>query len=474
MKIKTLTILNLVLYLTACQNSTNTENTVSTPIIDRSHIPFSSSNGVVGERRLCPSSPFDAIVPIESLDPSPKDGSPKMTIEGIMEFIEKNEIKSITELLNTFPDHYRTNFTLVENTRATGQSNLKYPRIVLFGSDGHLLFNIGTLKSDPLYNELDVAQMHEDTGKWEFSVFDFKGDKPKLRRNPESCNECHGSENSRPVWGTNHFWPGMFGDNVAKGPQAEALDDGHLDRMIEIRDGKGNSTRFDFLIWSKERLHRGGKRRIANHNFKGDLFISNIAMGSATAQAAFTRMKLNYPERYEAFKEIILLLGYHSLDNSFLDKEQLKYIEKKLSKYGINNVNIDGVLQALGVDPNEAFSLATLHETEKPDTNWQMGRATLYDIIMLLVMDDLSKHNIKVRNMLVKQNVVEPVFRCPDTASTMQDIVDFKMFHLFYLKGEARYKVNWVYFPADAVHVNRTLMKPTINTLGTFLKSELL
>ncbi|WP_231758623.1 hypothetical protein [Microbulbifer elongatus] len=234
----------------------------------------------------------------------------EMSIDGIQQFIERENIRSIDALLNYFPEHYRTNFSLVEHTRATGQSNLQYPRIVLFGTDGRFLLNVGTKPDDPKYHLLDVAELHEPSGHWEFSVFDFSGDKPQLQRNDTSCAECHGTENSRPVWGSNMEWPGVFGDNVARGPQGEALDSRHLEQMRAIIRGDGKSPRFDFLQWRDEPLHRGGKRRIARHAFGAELILSNIAMGSATARGAFLRLRNGEPTQYQQQRKALLYTYY--------------------------------------------------------------------------------------------------------------------------------------------------------------------
>jgi hypothetical protein len=156
--------------------------------IDQINARLTHSGGISTQLGMCPSSAMDTIVPVDSLNPTHNANQLVMTIDGVNEFIRKN------------------NITTIEKTRATGQSNLTYPRIILFGSDGRFLLNIGSKADDPKYHLLDVAEMHEDTGKWEFSVFDFTGDRPKLTRNDPTCSECHGAKNARPFWGTVLGW----------------------------------------------------------------------------------------------------------------------------------------------------------------------------------------------------------------------------------------------------------------------------
>ncbi len=436
-------------------------------------IDFISTGGKGMNRTVCPTTPNDVVVPLKSLNPPPKPGEPEMTIEGLHRFIKKHKIKTITALLNTFPDHYRTNFSLVEHTRATGQSNLEFPRIVLFGSDGRLLLNIGTKADDPKYDLLDVAELHEDTGQWEFSVFDFSGKKPKLKRNDESCIECHGDKNSRPVWGTNLEWTGAFGDNIAPGPQGEALDDTHLLRIREIMRGKGDSDRFDFLMWSHKKLIRGGKRWIANHFFGPDLFLSNIAMGSATGRGAFIRLTQKHPKRYRALRAELLLLGLQKLKQVELDAAVLKHIETKIKSYGGSGHTLDDAFAVLGLDTSEAFSLATLFSKEPPEPNWQLGAGTLYEQVLLQILDDSAADIKGIKTILTETAAIDAVFNCPITAKNIDDAVTFKMLHLFHLRGEARYKVNWVYYPLAIEHISEIIFKPIAAPLHDYLVKQI-
>ncbi|MDO3385890.1 hypothetical protein QWI17_08575 [Gilvimarinus sp. SDUM040013] len=403
------------------------------------------SGGVAGNFRLCPKSAFDTIVPLS--DSSAGESITDMTIAGVNRYIQENNVRSIDELLTRLPVHYRTNFSLVEHTRATGQSSLERPRIILFGSDGMLLMNIGTKPDDPTYHKLDIAQLHKETGAWEFSVFDFTQQEPVLTRNAESCRECHGGKNSRPVWGTNLDWPGVFGDNIAEGPQGEALDDRHARAMNSIMAGEGASGRFSFLLWRDELLQRGGKRQIAHHDFGAELLLSNIAMGSATARGAFTRLKNHH--KYDTAKSALILAYYLRKGNAFLSHNEQKKADKFARELGANEFTLDALLEGLGVDPHEAFSLATLHSLEPPHTNWSLGRADLYDLLMLQVFNDLRNENENVDRLLSNRRSELGVLDCPTTAHTIADVIDFKMVHLFYLTGYQRYQVNRVFYPLD-------------------------
>ena len=432
-----------------------------------------ATGGTPAKFAVCPQTPYDTIVPIESFKPAAQPGFPEMTVVGIQNFMEEHQITTIEELLNRLPDSYRNNFSLVEHTRATGQSNVQFPRIVLFGPDGRFLLNIGTKADDPKYNLLDVGELHDDTGQWEFSVFDFNGPKPTLSRNDASCVECHGDKNSRPVWGTNLLWTGVFGDNIAPGPQGEAMDTKHAVRMNEIIDGQGNSPRFDFLLWNEERPRRGGKRKLANHILGVDLFLSNIAMGSATARGAFTRLSRFYPEKYQDHREDLVFAYYLKKGNAYISEQEQAHIELVKQTLGIEQYDLDSLLLAMGLDTKEAFSVSTLHALESPITKWSMGRGDLHDMLMLQVLDDLRWNNPTVDTIVSDRVIENAIFGCPDTASSIAEVIDYKMLHLFYLQGQAKYDVHRVFYPLDVEDIYSRVFIPVSHHLIGYLRERM-
>ncbi|GLS25739.1 hypothetical protein GCM10007877_14530 [Marinibactrum halimedae] len=485
---------------------------------------ITATGGIEHNFSQCAQSPLDTVVAIDYLDPmldaraasrAKVESAPyiEMTIEGIQAFIEENNITAIEDLLTHFPIHYRTNFSLVEHTRATGESNLEFPRIVVFGADGRFLLNIGTKPDDPMYNKLDVAQLHTDTGQWEFSVFDFDPPSPTLTRNDPSCAECHGTHNARPIWGTNAQWIGVFGDNIARGPQAEALHETHLEKMLSIIEGEGGSPRFEFLKWDDQPLIRGGKRRLANHAFGAELLLSNLAMGSATSLGSYLRLKQHAPEQYQALREELLLAYYLKKGNAFLSESEkavfealVSTLDSSIQAFSLPEVHpyqeghpnfekvnkpiflekisfsysasiqkdktLDKLLTGLGVNPAEAFSLATLSTREKPSTHWSMGAGDLYDMLMLQVLDDLRRDNPEVDQILRRRVVEEAIFNCPMTASNISEVVDYKMMHLFYLSGKSRYDVHEVFYPLDVEDIYDRVFMPVAHDLIGYLKSS--
>lgn len=445
------------------------------------------SGGRYSGYELCPESVFDTITPVASLQAANINDEMPMTVTGMAEFIEKHQITDLTKLLEYLPRQYRTHFSLVERTRATGQSNLAFPRIVLFGADGQFLMNVGTKPDDPNYQLLDVAQLHTETGHWEFSVFDFSGNRPTVKRNDPACQDCHGSNNARPVWGTFLQWPGVFGDSIIDGPRPEAMHHTHAEKINSLIQGKSNSDRFNFLLWRPELMRRGGVRFIAEHDFGPELLISNLAMGSATASGAYRRLSQNQPEAYRNSRMALLLAYYQFRDQhphrfnkvNQIDglhnwvQQQRKLVAQLLSSEENSLEPLDMQLKKLGLDTHEAFSLATLHNQEPAEPFWQTASADLYDLLMIQVLDELRRSNTSVMRLLKRAKPYYGVFQCPETVQSMAQLVDFKMLHLFQLQGSARYQVHRVYFPKDIDDVYHQLFLPIANQLIPILQKQL-
>ncbi|GAA4278078.1 hypothetical protein [Aquimarina mytili] len=433
---------------------------------------YVSTGGKRNGKLLCPNTVNDVIVTLNSLDSQAKPGDPEMTIKGILEFIQKNKINTIPELLNQLPAHYQNNFSLVEHTKGEGQSNLRFPRIVLFGPDGRFLMNISTKPDDPKHDLLDCAELNEETGVWEFSQFDFTEEEPKLHRSPESCIRCHGDK-PRPVWGTNMDWPGVFGDNEAAGPNGEALSYKHVLRMREIIDGKTYSDRFDFLKWSDQKLSSGGIRRIADHAFGAELLISNMAMGTATARGVFKRMKNENPKKYKQTREALLLLGYEYMINGILSDNEKTSLEKVIEDHGGSGKTVDDLFLVLGIDTKEAFSLSTLAKEEPPKTNWSLGAGDLYEQVLLQILHDLAIDDHALNELLISVPNTPGIFGCKDLGKNIKEVIDFKMLHMHQLLGRSRYEVNKVYYSQDSENIKAKVFVPAYEKIVPYLKKKI-
>lgn len=434
---------------------------------------YTSNGGRIINNKTCPDSYNDIIVPTDSLKKN-KTSLDQLTFPTVMEFMRNENITTITGLLNALPMHYRTNFSLVEATRGEGQSDVNFPRIVLFGPDGRFLLNVGTKPEDPKYNLLDGAELDEKTGRWIFSQLDFTKRKPMLISEPKACLRCHGSKEPRPIWGTSLDWPGVFGDNEAPGPSGDALSNRHIKRMNEIKSGHGGSDRFDFLVWGEnEKFRSGGFRRIANNAFGPELIVSNLVIGSAAGRGAFLRLKNKKPQLYCELREELLLLAYHQENAEILDKSEYEAIMSKITNQDTLDTPINKLLRTLGLDAKESFSLATLAEEEPPQPDWSLGDGDMYEQIYLQVLHDLAQNDPEVKRILSTTPSKFPIFKCPDVVNNVMELVEHKMLHMYELRGKDRYEVNKVYYPLEVERVFDLVLAPVETKLCKHLKKKI-
>ncbi|WP_231758622.1 hypothetical protein [Microbulbifer elongatus] len=130
---------------------------------------------------------------------------------------------------------------------------------------------------------------------------------------------------------------------------------------------------------------------------------------------------------------------------------------------------MDQLLKNLGVDTAEAFSLATLHDLESPQPNWSMGRGDLHDLLALQILDDLMRVDAEVATILRDRTVAEGVLDCPGTANSLAEVVQFKMLHLFHLRGKARFLVHEQFYPLDLEDVYSRVFLPAAHPLLGYL-----
>jgi hypothetical protein len=180
-------------------------------------------------------------------------------------------------------------------------------------------------------------------------------------------------------------------------------------------------------------------------------------MGSATARGAFVRLQNTMPSAYKKARANLLLAYYR---------------QRGVSRIKAPAGNIYDQLNALGLDANEAFSLATLATKETPKLDWSMGEGDLLDMLMLQVLNDLRLSDENLAQLLARSPAEKGLVDCPDTLKNMAELIDFKMLHLFYLRGSARYQVNWVYYPLDAEDIYERVFEPLADSLSRYLSAK--
>lgn len=119
-----------------------------------------------------------------------------LTISQIESLIQKNDIRTIEDLLGHLPKSVRESFTLMHDSESSQGSSFEKPRVILFNSRSPTIL---TFNGDAQQNgglQLEMAEAKET--EWEFRRIQFPSDprtaKPVTsEKNPAACTKCHES-----------------------------------------------------------------------------------------------------------------------------------------------------------------------------------------------------------------------------------------------------------------------------------------
>ncbi|ANQ51503.1 hypothetical protein MY04_4159 [Flammeovirga sp. MY04] len=396
--------------------------------------------------------------------------SSTVQLSDIEHWVKEKKVNSVEELLLAFPEVYRRNFSLVEHTKALGESNLEFPRIVLFGEDGHLLFNISSKKDDPTYQKVDGMELNNTTGNWELFQLDFAQNPIAVRRSPGECFRCHGQENPKPLWGTSNHWEGVFGDNEAPGPNGEALSIRHIKRMNEIKNRETDEERLLLLEWEEdEKLRSGGIRKIKGNRFGAELIVSNQLMGASIVKGIYQRMKLKIGANKERYFLPLILLTANQHDSMTLGSITQKNIKKSFPH---SNLDIDHIYQELSIHPSFDFAINDSKENQITNKFWQLGKGNIYEQLALLMLYDLNKQNREIHELL---RSVPVEFHCQSkdhTISSMDELITHKVKYSYVLSGAGKAKVAEHYLPLDDDEVYLSVLQPIFQQLQVYYMQE--
>ncbi|NME70887.1 hypothetical protein [Flammeovirga aprica] len=383
-------------------------------------------------------------------------------LSDIRQWIEEEKITSIEDLISELPEVYRKNFSLVEHTKALGESNLDYPRIVLFGGDGHLLFNISSKLDDPTYQKVDGIELNEETGNWELFQVDFSQAKIKVHDAPQECFRCHGEAHPKPLWGTSSHWKGVFGDNEAPGPNGEALSLRHLQKMNAFRDKNTDSPRLKQLIWDDEQVLRsGGIRNIKDNRFGAELIASNHFIGASVAKGIYIRMEQELKDK-KAVLPLLLLTAQM--------KEDI-HLGKITQQHFVSNntpLHIDSLYLQLGINTETDFTINNSLEDQEVDKLWKMGKGTLYEQVALLTLYYELMANEELKNLFSNIPAHQICKSEEHTITNLYDLVKHKVNYHYLLKGNGKVEASKVYIPMDDDEVFESVLQPAFHYLQNY------
>jgi hypothetical protein len=158
---------------------------------------------------------LSVVSPVQFAAAGPKKEVTEMTIQDLYELSLQK--KTIPATLDSLPDIFKNNFTLIYNSPSMQGSTFQHPRALLSNEDASLVI---TFNGDPEqrgYNHLEAVQFVKEEGRWEFYDLNFEGDTPQLSSpNPGVCMSCHQypgrtTADPRPNWEPYNLWPNSYG-----------------------------------------------------------------------------------------------------------------------------------------------------------------------------------------------------------------------------------------------------------------------
>ncbi|WKD51561.1 PKD domain-containing protein [Microbulbifer spongiae] len=417
----------------------------------------------------CPVDGSDTVVPLSSFDPPPQAGTPKLTPDDVITFLNEKNITTMKGFLDVMPDHMLKNFALIEHTETPGKSSIEYPRILMFGSDARFMVNIPTDPTDPDYEKLDVSYRHDD-GNWEFSQFDFTTTPATLNKNPASCIQCHGSP-ARPFWQQYLNWPGVFGDDDSDTNAPETLEPRHARRFRELKTGQGNPDRFHNLLW-EDRYEDYRAQHLKDNVYGFAMSIFNMAIASQVAEGVSLRLE-SHPNWTDVRHEF-LYSQYCDRRARLAGPEQKDKIGQLIDSLGGSGNTIIDFYAALGMDVDQEFKIHWLRtDPTPPADDYNINTDSFWGVMSGLILDDLRQADPNIKNILQSGPNNFGVFGCPNLGRSTDEVLDYKMLHYYKIRGEARQQVQETFFDVDISRTDQVVTDQVRAPLCNYLASNL-
>jgi hypothetical protein len=411
----------------------------------------------------CPRDWRDAGVAIEDPQPIAPAGVPEARIDALDAFAKQHGIASVEGLLAALPGWLLANHVFVESSRSGNPASVQHPRLLLFGSDAHLLMSFGSHPDDPHREVVDLAELQED-GLWKFRSLDFRTDPPTLSPDDAACTGCH-ADPPRPFWGSYPSWPGMFG------AQQDLVSAAQADRLNQIRANPGGSDRFFGLgvpapfgggLWEAGDIVRLPGRAYAYTNT-----VLNLELGAAVADGAFRRLRASGD--FRDLRDELLTLSYCAPRDGagFVSSGARDAVAATLLGLGLAAPDRDSLYRFLGVDPGATFSLHRL-ASEPADAGWNVSTDTLAGLVNLLVLHDWMREDPELLRLLeAAPDLASPFNRgCFDHVA---DLVRYKVQLGFTLRGAARQASRAAGMDVDLLRVTQGVLDPARGALCPFL-----
>lgn len=147
----------------------------------------------------------------------------KWGFKELQSLIEKEQLRTIEDLLPRLPADLRTHYVLMETSLSNQKATLQNPRAILFDEWANFIIAFNGDSSLQGHDRLETIEYNEETEEYEFReiVYRANGLRPEYSDvNPSQCLGCH-KHTPRPNWDPYPFWEGSFNLTDRLTPEAE-------------------------------------------------------------------------------------------------------------------------------------------------------------------------------------------------------------------------------------------------------------
>ena len=220
---------------------------------------------------------------------------------------------NLEQVLSALPEEWLANFTFVYSSRSPDRDEVdsRFPRVVLFSTDGRLLLAFTGNPRASSYNRLEVIYFDDVNSSFHTSRFileDATTRDPRLTSQAAlngsldqyECTRCHGGD-VRPIFDSYSLWPGFYG---SRGDRPDAFPKEREDyrRFLAENSDKGLYRYLRFPSGSPTTPYQDGSMRLS----PGDAlrFHPNERLGDALAPLNWKRIVRKLAARGDTYRRL--------------------------------------------------------------------------------------------------------------------------------------------------------------------------
>ena len=197
---------------------------------------------------------------------TPALSQPEMSDIQLADIMEKNDVKSLDQLIPYLPKEMRSNFVMKHGIKRKGErghlieekvsqsADPSLPRVITWDErNGYSVSYNGGGLGQKAGHRLDILSFDFLNSDFHLKAVDFKDEElndiypPKISTT-KSCQECHGP-NDRPIFSMYPDWPSFYGsDNDEISNRSIETQNKEIDDFVQFRKEQNDHPRYSPLF----------------------------------------------------------------------------------------------------------------------------------------------------------------------------------------------------------------------------------